>query len=157
MIRIQINFKQKFAPHRNEKAFTLLEALFAFSIFAIIVFFMSPLLQIIMNDSDSSQRVQQMEWEVFCNQIKKEIRVCTSAAVINGRLVLTNNTDTIIYEKYGNTLRRRVNSTGNETLLQNVSSYSFVMVKNGVMITVTDLTGKNYRAVLYSLFNWSTA
>lgn len=110
-----------------------------------------------MNDSDSSQRVQQMEWEVFCNQIKKEIRVCTSAAVINGRLVLTNNTDTIIYEKYGNTLRRRVNSTGNETLLQNVSSYSFVMVKNGVMITVTDLTGKNYRAVLYSLFNWSTA
>ncbi|WP_312471924.1 competence type IV pilus minor pilin ComGF [Neobacillus sp.] len=148
--------KPKYAVCSNEKAFTLLEVLFAFSIFTIIIFFMTPFFQIILNNKDSHAQIQAMEWEVFCSQIKKEIRLSTRAQVIANRLILTKDTETIQYEKYGSNLRRRVNSTGHEILLQNVSQYSFTLLNNSVKINVTDLWGKEYSVVVYSLVDWNT-
>ncbi|WP_248735759.1 competence type IV pilus minor pilin ComGF [Neobacillus rhizosphaerae] len=148
--------KPKYAVCSNEKAFTLLEVLFAFSIFTIIIFFMTPVFQIILNNKDSHAQIQAMEWEVFCSQIKKEIRLSTRAQVIANRLILTKDTETIQYEKYGSNLRRRVNSTGHEILLQNVSQYSFTLLNNAVKVNVTDLWGKEYSVVVYSLVDWNT-
>jgi competence protein ComGF len=147
--------KPKYAVYSNEKAFTLLEVLFAFSIFTIIIFFMTPVFQIILNNKDSHAQIQAMEWEVFCSQIKKEIRLSTRAQVIANRLILTKDTETIQYEKYGSNLRRRVNSTGHEILLQNVSQYSFTLLNNAVKVHVTDLWGKEYSVVVYSLVEWN--
>jgi competence protein ComGF len=141
----------------NEQAFTLIEVLFAFSIFTIIVFFMTPTLQIMLNNKGDEPRIQEMEWEVFCGQIKKEIRMSTHAEVVSGRLVLTEAPDTVIYEKYGNNLRRRVNYTGNETILQNVSEFTFTIFNNTVKVTVKDLWGKEYSVNVYSLINWNAS
>lgn len=110
-----------------------------------------------LNNKNSQPRIQEMEWEVFCSQIKKEIRMSTRAEVVSGRLVLTEAPDTILYEKYGNNLRRRVNYTGNETLLQNVSEFTFTILNNAVKVTVKDLWGKEYSVVVYSLINWNAA
>jgi competence protein ComGF len=141
----------------NEKAFTLIEVLIAFSIFTIIIFFMTPIFQIILNNKDSQATLQTMEWEVFCSQIKKEIRLSNRAEVISDRLILTKDTETTLYEKYGTNLRRRVNSTGHETILQNVSQYSFTILNNAVKVTVTDLWGKEYSVIVYSFVNWNAA
>jgi competence protein ComGF len=141
----------------NEKAFTLLEVLFAFSIFSTIVFFMIPLLQIIEDTKDSNGKLQEMEWEVFCSQVKKEIHISSKVEVISGRLVLTNNNETINYEKYGSNIRRRVNSTGNETLLQNVSVVTFTRIGNSVEIIVVDVWGKEYSVVVHSYIRWVSA
>jgi competence protein ComGF len=119
-----------------------------------IVFFMVPVLHIVLNNKDSNGRLQEMEWDVFCSQIKKEIRTSSKAEVVSGRLVLTNNNESINYEKYGSNLRRRVNSSGHETLLQNVSSVTFTRINNSVKITVKDVWGKEYNVVVHSYIQW---
>jgi competence protein ComGF len=101
--------KQRCALPRNEKGFTLIEALFALSVFSILIFYMTPMLQILLINIDSKPDIQRLEWEVFGSQVKKEIRSCSRAQVISGKLYLTKEPDTIVYEKYGNNLRRRLN------------------------------------------------
>jgi competence protein ComGF len=146
--------EQIFVKYRNENAFTLLEVLFAFSIFMTIVFFMAPVLQIVLDNKDSNGRLQEMEWDVFCSQVKKEIRISSKAEVVSGRLVLTVNNESINYEKYGSNLRRRVNSSGHETLLQNVSSVTFTRINNSVKIIIKDVWGKEYNVVVHSYIQW---
>lgn len=148
--------KSKYAVRSNEKAFILLEVLFAFSIFTIIIFFITPVFQIVLNNKGSQAQLQAMEWQVFCSQIKKEIRLSNRAEVISGRLILTKETETVQYEMYGSNLRRRVNSTGHEVILQNVSQYSFTVLNNSVKVVVTDLWGKEYSLIIYPLINWNT-
>ena len=146
--------KQRNALPQSEQAFTLLEVMFAFSIFTTIAFFLTPVLQIILNNEDSEVRLQEMEWEVFCSQVKKEIRSVSRAEVISGRLVLTNNNETIYYEKYGTNLRRRVNSAGHELILQNVLEVTFTRLKNAVKINVKDSWGHDYAVTIHSYIDW---
>ncbi|MFP5109232.1 competence type IV pilus minor pilin ComGF [Neobacillus sp. C211] len=153
MKKTHYSLKPKFVGPLNEKAFTLIEVLIAFSIFTTIIFFMTPVFQIILTNKDTEASLQAMEWEVFSSQIKKEIRLSTRAEVISGRLVLTKDTETIQYEKYGTNLRRRVNSTGHEIILQNVSQYSFTILNNAVKTIVTDLWGKEYSVTAFPLVN----
>jgi competence protein ComGF len=145
---------QKNAPPLSEQGFTLLEVMFAFSIFTTIVFFLTPVLQIILNNENAEVRLQEMEWEVFCSQIKKEIRSVARAEVVSGRLVLTNNNETIYYEKFGTNLRRRVNSSGHEVLLQNVMEVTFTHLKNAVKINVRDSWGHDYAVIIHSYIDW---
>ncbi|CRK84119.1 competence type IV pilus minor pilin ComGF [Neobacillus massiliamazoniensis] len=147
--------KQKCALHLNEKAFTLIESLLALSIFTIIAFFMTPIFQVMLKNIDPPSRIQELEWEVFCSQIKKEIRLSSHAEVVAGRLYLTEDNDTIIFEKYGSNIRRRVNSTGHEITLQNVADLTFILVNNAVKIYVKDIWGKEYVLTALSLFNWN--
>jgi competence protein ComGF len=147
----------KSVQYQNEKAFTLLEVLFALTIFSTIVFFIAPLLQVIADTKDTNGRLQEMEWEVFCSQVKKEIHISSKVEVISGRLMLTNNNETINYEKYGSNIRRRVNSTGHETLLQNVAAVTFTRIGNSVEIIVVDVWGKEYSVVVHSYIRWVSA
>ena len=154
MKKTHYSLKPKFVGPLNEKAFTLIEVLIAFSIFTTIIFFMTPVFQIILTNKDTEASLQAMEWEVFSSQIKKEIRLSNRAEVVSGRLILTKDTETIQYEKYGTNLRRRVNSTGHEIILQNVSQYSFTILNNGVKTVVTDLSGREYSVTAFPLVNW---
>jgi competence protein ComGF len=147
--------KQKFAVPSNDKAFTLIEALLALSIFTTIIFFMMPVFQIILNNKDSQAKLQAMEWADFCSQFKKEIRQTTKAEVISGRLYLTKDSEAVLFEKYGSNIRRQVNYTGHEIVLQNVSQYSFSVLNNAVKLTVQDLWGKEYSVIAYSLMDWN--
>ncbi|MBL4951418.1 prepilin-type N-terminal cleavage/methylation domain-containing protein [Neobacillus sp. YIM B02564] len=151
-----VTAKLKFAANSNENAFTLVEALFALSIFSIIVFLLAPIFQIILDHRDNQIRLQEMEWEVFCSQFKKEIRLSTEAKVESGQLILTKGKDSIIYEKYETNLRRRVNFTGHEVVLQNVSQHAFELLNNAVKVTVKNNLGKEYSVIAFSLVDWKT-
>lgn len=118
---------------------------------------MMPIFQIMLDEKDSEVRIQEMEWEIFCSQIKKEIRMSTRAEVISNRLILAQDSDTILYEKYGNNLRRRVNFTGHEIVLQNVSEFTFTLLNNAVKITVNDTWGNEHSVIAYSFVNWNPA
>lgn len=153
---MKVHFSQvlKTVRYPNEKAFTLLEVLFAFSIFTTIVFFMFPVFQIILDNKDSNVRLQAMEWDVFCSQIKKEIHISSKVEVVSGNLVLTLSNEKVLYEKYGSNIRKRVNSTGHETLLQNVSMVTFTRINNSVKITVKDVWEREYSVVVHSYIEW---
>jgi competence protein ComGF len=148
---ILFKLKRKYAEWRNERAFTLIEALLALSIFTTIVFFVMPMLQVLLHNIDSTSSVQQFEWDVFCSQVKKEVRMSSRVEVISGRLYLTKEPDTIVYEKYGSNIRRRVNSTGHEIILQNAAEVDFTLLTNAVKIKVKDLWGKDYSFTAFSL------
>jgi competence protein ComGF len=101
--------------------------------------------------NDLKERLQTMEWDVFCSQIKKEIRISTKFQVVGNRLILTQDSGTIYIEKYENILRRRVNSTGHEVLLQNVSEVNFTLMPASIKVAVKDLNQKEYTVNIYSL------
>lgn len=139
----------------NRDGFTLVEMLFAFAIFLTIVFFISPIFQMMLNHNGINARLQIMEWDVFCSQMKKEIRMSTNAQVIDNRLVLTVDSGTVVYEKYGDSLRRRVNYTGHEIILQSVKEVTFRLLNNALNVSVKDLSGKEYEATVYSFVDWN--
>jgi competence protein ComGF len=154
--RILFIRKPMFVVPLNEKAFTLIEVLISFSIFSTIIFFMAPVFHIFLNQKTMQTELQSMEWDVFCSQVTQEIATVSRAEVIAGRLILTKGSETIQYEKYGSNLRRRVNSTGHEIILQNVSEYSFSIVNNAVKIRVVDVWGKEYLLTAFSFLKWNS-
>jgi competence protein ComGF len=154
LIKIPSSLKSSFAASQNEQAFTLIEMLFSFTIFTIIVFFISPIFQMILGNTPQQGRIQDLEWEVFCSQMKKEIRMSTKVQVSANTLILTEDVGTVVYEKYQNILRRRVYMTGHEVLLQNIANVNFTMLKNSIRVAVKDLNGKDYTVTVYSFLNW---
>ncbi|NRD80736.1 ComGF family competence protein [Bacillus sp. BRMEA1] len=140
----------------NDKAFTLIESLFALSIFIMIIFFMAPVFHIVLHNGKSDDaKLQGMEWSVFCSQLKKEIRQSIRADINSGQLIVTKDSETVQYDRYGNTLRRQVNSLGHEIVLQNVSQYTFSILNNGVKLTVKDQWGKEYSVSAHSFIDWN--
>ncbi len=129
----------------NSKGFTLLEMLFSFSVYCIIVSFFPLLVRLIIDDQPLEMRTQRMEWEVFISQMKKEVRLSNKVTVNSNQiLLLEKNGKIIIYEKYGSNIRRRVDYKGHEVLLQNVNFFQFEKISNGVRVKVTDVYGREY-------------
>ncbi|MGK4041117.1 competence type IV pilus minor pilin ComGF [Heyndrickxia oleronia] len=65
------------------------------------------------------------EWTLFLIQLRKEMRESDGWDVSNNRLFLKRNNQMIMYEQYGNVLRRRVDSEGHEIVLQNIDQVLF--------------------------------
>lgn len=143
--------------HLNEKGFTLLEILLAFMIFSTVVFFLPPLFSLTLKNESVYARLQEMEWDVFCSQIKKEIRMSSKADITNGKLFLTSDSGTVIYELYGNKLRRRVNFSGHEILLQNITGVTFIRTKNTINVTVKNLKGDESSVVIHAYLDWDSS
>lgn len=129
----------------NSRGFTLAEVLLSFSIFCLIVSFLPVIVPILIHQHPIEMRIQRLEWEIFISQIKKEIRMSQNISVSSQRLQLERDGQLIIYEKYGANLRRRVDNKGHEILLQQVHSFQFERLLNGVSVSVTDLYGNQYR------------
>lgn len=128
----------------------MLDMLYAFSIFLLIVAFIPLSFQFLFHNERFDARTQSMEWEVFLNQLKKEVRLSDEISVISGRLQLQKNGQAVLFEKYGNNIRRRVNVAGHEVVLQQVNAVQFIKIKDGVMVKVEDLYNQSYSAEVYS-------
>lgn len=133
----------------NNNGFTMLEMLFAFSIFLILVSFLPLSFRFLFHDWDFDERIQRLEWNVFINQMKKEVRLADSAEVSDGRVILRIAGQNVSYEKYGSNLRRRVDLKGHEVVLQQVDLVSFTSINGGLKMIVKDTFGEEYAASLY--------
>lgn len=140
-------------PLQNEKGFTLVEMLIAFMAFCMLASFFPLAIQTVTSHKYLDQRNQRLEWEVFLSQVKKETRLSSQVTILGDKLLLQKNGDTILYEKYGSNLRRRVNYTGHETLLQNVASVRFIKASGGFGIYVQDLEQIEYSATIRSFIS----
>lgn len=128
----------------------MLEMLFAFSIFCIISTFLPLMFQIIFSSHSMEARIQNMEWELFVNQLKKEIQAGQSVEVVNGQLKIVNGEDTSTFQKYQDILRKIVNGTGHEVVLQNVKSVSFSKSEQSVLIVVETSFNQTKKATIFS-------
>lgn len=128
----------------------MLEMLFAFSIFCVVSTFLPLMFQIIFNDHSIETRIQNMEWELFVNQLKKEIQAGESVEIVNGQLRIMNGGDLSTYQKYQEILRKQVNGTGYEVALQNVKSVAFTKNVQSVTIVVETSFNQTKKATIFS-------
>lgn len=149
-MKMCLRMKRKYVRYFNHNGFTMLEMLFAFSIFLLIISFFPVTMKFLMDHDQLEARTKRMEWHVFVNQLKKEMRLAEGLAVTNSNIVLKKHGQGILYEKYGANLRRRVDYRGHEIVFQGVKSFQFSPLHDGVRLTLTDIYNQSYSVSLYS-------
>jgi competence protein ComGF len=137
----------------NNKGFTLVEMILAFSIFLIIVSFIPISISMLYQNGLVDERLQKMEWEVFIAQVKKEVRISDRINVDNNKLYLAKDGQTIVYESYGSNIRRKVDLKGHEIMLQNVKTVTFEKIVRGVKISVQDLYNQSETSMIRSFIS----
>lgn len=137
----------------NNRGFTLVDMLLAFSVFLMIASFIPLSLSMVYRNGIVDDELQRLEWEVFISQVKKEIRMSEGVDVSNNRVILQKDGSQISYEKYGSNVRRRVDEKGHEILLQNIETVSFEKINQGLRISVMDAYNQNHSSVIRTLFN----
>lgn len=138
---------KKYVTLFTEDGFTMLEMVYSFAIFCIIAAFIPAITQFVFKINPDGH-LQQLKWEVFLQQAKKEIRTVEDCYVQNNMIVMEKGGSIITYGKYQDKIRRRVNYTGHEVLLQNINSVTFEQKYNGVKITVYDVENRKYEAII---------
>jgi competence protein ComGF len=129
---------------QNERGFTMAEMLLSVLLFLLIASMLPLGMKIILDQRVVESMERQMEWEVFSSQVKREIRSAEQMTVQPDKLLMKVDEQIILYEKYANSMRRRVNYQGHEILIQNLSSFSFGKIADGVEIKARDLEGTDY-------------
>lgn len=127
--------------NNNNKGYVLAEMLLSFFIFTIILTLLLTPLRLMLDKQFSEKELQEMEWEVFILELKKETKMSQGISVSNNKLVLYVDGRVVTYEKYGSSVRRRVDSTGHEVALQAINKVEFIMQKNGFRVKVVDRFG----------------
>lgn len=118
-----------------------MEMLLCFFIFTIILSLLIVPLQLMLDRHFSEKELQGMEWEVFVLELKKETKKAQYIGVSNNKLFLYVDGRMVTYERYENSIRRRVDSTGHEVALQGVTNVDFTSCKNGFRIEVINRFG----------------
>lgn len=139
------NKSKLFVTLQNKRGFTLIELLVSLSIFLAIS---SLILQMLTNVHTSLRTdvgINPKEWEIFLNQFKRQVYLSTDQKVSGNKLFLSvKNNEIVLFEQFGDKLRRRVNGTGHDVVLQNVSRFSVKKEGKLIVIEVTDKGGKLY-------------
>jgi competence protein ComGF len=133
-----------FAILQKDKGFTFIEMLVSLVIFTILATLVLQLFLVINTQLNKESSIQPLEWEIFINQLKQEVRKSNVQEVDNGKILLQVDSNIVTIEKYQNMLRRRVNGTGHQVLLQNITGFQPKMEGNKIVITVSDEEGVSY-------------
>lgn len=142
----------------KRNGFTLIEALLSLACFLIIVSFIPLMFKVISVNENIDERKQKIEWLVFIQQLKKEVRIAEEVSLDNrGELMLLIDNQFISYEKYGDKLRRRVNGTGHEVVLQKLQSVQFEVTEDNMTIVYRNIFQKEYRSSFYQMKIRSTS
>jgi competence protein ComGF len=137
---------------QSERGFTMAEMLLSVMLFLMIASMLPLGMKIILEHRVAETLERKMEWEVFSSQVKKEIRSAQQMTVQPDRLFMKIDGQIILYEKYNSSMRRRVNFQGHEILVQNLSSFSFGKIADGVEIKARDLKGRDYQVRVYQFY-----
>ncbi|MED1607363.1 competence type IV pilus minor pilin ComGF [Cytobacillus kochii] len=136
----------------KSNGFTLIEALITLACFLIILSFMPLVFKVISVNENIDERKQKIEWLVFIQQLKKEVRVAEKISLDNrGELILLIDNQSISYEKYGDKLRRRVNGAGHEVVLQKLQSVQFEVKEDNMVLIYKNIFQKEYRSSFYQM------
>jgi len=123
--------------------YTLLETMLALAIFTVIVFFFPMIIPSFQSSHDDQLKIK--EAELFFAQTRRDIHQAIQVNASGNVLYVTfKNGDTATYERYGTSIRRRLNGEGHEIMLQNIRDLSFQTKQNMVAIRVTGPRGRTF-------------
>ena len=149
---IMLTSNKKSAPLQNERGFTMAEMLLSVLLFSLIASMLPLGMKVILEHRAADTLERKMEWEVFSSQVKREIRSAEQLTVQSDRLLMKIDKQIILYEKYASSMRRRVDFQGHEILMQNLSSFSFSKIADGVEIKARDLNGTDYSVRVHQFY-----
>lgn len=138
---VRIKKRMRNVPSLNDRGFTFLEMLLSLLTFLMIASVFPVGMRVILDNGLIESGIRRMEWEIFSSQVKKEIRSADEMTVNRENIMMKIDGKVILYEKYGTSMRRRVDFQGHEILLQNLSSFRFERIGEGIEMTASDLNG----------------
>ena len=117
----------------KQDGFTMLNILFAFSVFLLLMSFFPLVMKVMKTEiTTTSYKV-----DLFFEQIRYDMVRAKELSISDGSLYLSmEDGNRIRYQKYNTNVRRQVNEVGNEILLQNVDNIQYEIVSNGVVVSV---------------------
>ncbi len=125
----------------SQKGFTLLELILGL----FLLLLLTSLFPLIIHSIPSNYSIKSpnfFEKTLFLNQLSMEVSEATSIIVQGNTLILMKpNGTTVLFEKFGTLVRRRVNSTGHEVMLTRVKEITFTETKDGIVIVLVDEDG----------------
>lgn len=126
----------------NQSGFTLIHLLLSILLLIMILLMLPFLIQTTSKLIQYQIHPFEYEWRIFEKQLSAECLNATSINIFEEKLVMQlNNNSTIIIEKYGGSIRRRVNYKGHEIYLQNVNTVQFKREESGISLLVQDKYG----------------
>ena len=128
---------------KREKGFTLVEMLVSFTLFLIIVSFFPIIVPLAKQTYNPDFSMNEMEWEIFVNQLAMEYREAKEVRIHATTLTLKmENNQIITYERYEDKIRRRVDESGHEVGLQHIKNIMYEQQKERLLIRSTDGVNK---------------
>lgn len=128
---------------KSEKGFTLVEMLVSFTLFLLIVSFFPLIIPLAKQTYNPDFSMNEMEWEIFVNQLAMEYREAKEVRIHATTLTLKmENNQVITYERYEDKIRRRVDESGHEVVLQHIKNIMYEQQKERLLIRLTDGVNK---------------
>ena len=93
------------------------------------------------------------EWTLFTQSLKRELWSGKDIVVEPNKISFTLNDERISYEKYQQSIRRRVNDTGHEVVLQSVHFFSFSSLQQGMRVELEFLNGEKVESEFFFYFS----
>ncbi|TLS36433.1 competence type IV pilus minor pilin ComGF [Pseudalkalibacillus caeni] len=134
----------------NNTGFTLIELLIALSVLLILLSCITPFIKVIFPPAAS--KLDMDEFQLFAYKLGEEIREGHQLTVTaNGLEFLNYRGETVQYQSYGTMIRRRVNGSGHDVVLQNISQVLFSGTGKEVRIHVKDHLDKEVERSFYQV------
>jgi len=128
---------------KQNKGFTLIEVLIAFSIFLMIASLFPQFIKLISYEAKS---IHHLETSIFFQQLSSDVQKSANIYVDNNTLyLLQGNNDVVTYGYFQKRIRRQVNNKGQEMVLQNVADVTFLSWVNGIDVLVLDLYNQTHQ------------
>lgn len=128
----------------NECGFTLVSSLLRIVIISLTL----PILVFVFSKLHTNSLEQTLSIEQLFFIMQNEIYEATEVSHTHNQLLLQVDDNTVTFNRYGALIRRQVNNTGHEIYHRNISDFVLKSVANGVMVTITTLTGEVYERIL---------
>ncbi|PLT29180.1 competence type IV pilus minor pilin ComGF [Peribacillus deserti] len=132
---------------KNEKGFTLIEMLLSLVILSTISSLILTGVVFLKKDLEVKS-IDKLEWEIFLHQVNRDVRTSNTQIASGSTLTLFVKERAITIEKYQDKIRRRVDGSGHEILLQNVGAFNVKQGEQGLNLEVKDKYGGQVQAFL---------
>lgn len=131
---------------RNELGFTLIASLLRMVIISITL----PLLILMIAKFKVNANIESMSVQQFYFMLQNEINLVEGVSYDRDKLYLHEAEHTVLIERYGQFLRRRVNNEGHEIYYRGIEKFSVDNHPFGIKVHLTTNTGDNYERILYT-------
>ncbi|MGR3765002.1 competence type IV pilus minor pilin ComGF [Rossellomorea sp. NS-SX7] len=134
---------------RNDEGFTLLDALMSLLVFSIISLSFPMIMKAFVTIKSESVPPRYYEWNLFSESLRSELWGGVNIMVSPERFSFEKGGELITYERYQNSIRRKVNDRGHEVVLQSIHSITFSQVPQGVKVEIDFQKGERVESEFY--------